>query len=681
MTRVATSLSRLRLLPMWARFVAGAALVLVVLMLVIVFFPWDWLRGPVNRYVSDQTGRQFEITRRLDVQLGRTITVKADGITFANPHWARDPYLVKAESAEFDIRFWPLLRGEIELPRVSLSQPVLGLQILPDGRRTWALGKDTSDAGTVPRIGQLLVDKGVLNYLAEAQGADIKTEFGVTAASKAEAGTAAAARDMPLSYQARGTWKKEAFSAQGRTGSVLQLSDTQVNPFPIEINASAGRTTLQARGSIGNLAALDGLDANFDLKGRTLADLYNLLGVVLPDTPTYALRGHLGKQGAVWKVTAIQGRLGKSDLSGDLAYDRSGQLALLSGKVQSRSLDFEDLGPLIGVPTGDSRATTKTVAKDKPSSAAKQVQAAGKVLPTATLDFERLKTMNADVNYKVVDVKNAGAFPLDRFDARILLKDGVLQLDPLDMGVAGGRLAGLIRIDANSKPALVQARLEARTLQLNQLFPRIERTEGSLGKLNGRIDLTGRGNSGAQVLGSSSGSVALLMGRGQVSNILLEFMGLDGGEIIKFLASGDRNVTLRCAAAAFDVKQGLMTSRAILLDTTDTLVNGVGQVSLANETLDLVLYPQPKDQSILSLRSPLKITGTFAKPAVGPDKAALAGRAGIALLLGAINPLLALAATVETGPGKDADCERVLAVASPVKPPEKPAAASPAAKR
>jgi hypothetical protein len=248
------------------------------------------------------------------------------------------------------------------------------------------------------------------------------------------------------------------------------------------------------------------------------------------------------------------------------------------------------------------------------------------------------------------------------------------------MGMAGGRLAGLVRIDANSKPALVQARLEARMLQLNQLFPRIERTEGSLGKLNGRIDLTGRGNSGAQVLGSSSGSVALLMGRGQVSNILLEFMGLDGGEIIKFLASGDRNVTLRCAAAAFDVKQGLMTSRAILLDTTDTLVNGSGQISLANETLDLVLYPQPKDQSILSLRSPLRITGTFAKPAVGPDKAALAGRAGIALLLGAINPLLALAATVETGPGKDADCERVLAVASPVKPPDKPAAASPAAK-
>ena len=127
---------------------------------------------------------------------------------------------------------------------------------------------------------------------------------------------------------------------------------------------------------------------------------------------------------------------------------------------------------------------------------------------------------------------------------------------------------------------------------------------------------------------------------------------------------GDNNVLLRCAAAAFDVKNGLMTSRAIVLDTSDTVITGQGNISLANETLDIVLKPQPKDMSILSLRSPLKIGGTFADMSAGPDKAALAGRAGLALVLAAINPLLALAATVETGPGKDADCAEVLSRAA-----------------
>ena len=80
--------------------------------------------------------------------------------------------------------------------------------------------------------------------------------------------------------------------------------------------------------------------------------------------------------------------------------------------------------------------------------------------------------------------------------------------------------------------------------------------------------------------------------------------------------------------------------------------------------MDLTLRPYPKDMSILSLRSPLKIAGTFAAPKAGPDKGALAGRAGLALALGAVNPLLALAATVETGPGQDANCGPALREAS-----------------
>ena len=216
-------------------------------------------------------------------------------------------------------------------------------------------------------------------------------------------------------------------------------------------------------------------------------------------------------------------------------------------------------------------------------------------------------------------------------------------------------------------PAAFNTKLDVRALQLNQLFPTVETTKTGLGKISGQFDLKGRGNSVAQMLGSASGDVAVLMGKGEISNILLEFMGLDGGEVIKFLLRGDRNVQLRCAAAAFDVKQGLMSSRAIVLDTSDTLITGEGQISLANETLDIVLKPQPKDVSILSLRSPLRIGGTFADMTAGPEKTALAGRAGLALLLGAINPLLALAATIETGPGEDADCADVLTQAAQAK--------------
>ncbi|MDB5826599.1 MAG: rane assembly protein AsmA, partial [Variovorax sp.] len=79
------------------------------------------------------------------------------------------------------------------------------------------------------------------------------------------------------------------------------------------------------------------------------------------------------------------------------------------------------------------------------------------------------------------------------------------------------------------------------------------------------------------------------------------------------------------------------------------------------ESLDFVIKAQPKDMSILSLRTPLTIKGTFGSPKPFVEVTPLAGRGLAALALGAINPLLALAATIETGPGQDADCQGVLA--------------------
>lgn len=71
--------------------VTVVAILIVALALVALFFPWDSLRGSINRYVSAKTERKFEITRNFDVSLGwQSATISFDGIEFANPDWARD---------------------------------------------------------------------------------------------------------------------------------------------------------------------------------------------------------------------------------------------------------------------------------------------------------------------------------------------------------------------------------------------------------------------------------------------------------------------------------------------------------------------------------------------------------------------------------------------------------------
>jgi uncharacterized protein involved in outer membrane biogenesis len=623
-----------------------------VLVLVLLFFPWDTLRGPINRYVSEKTGRKFEITRHLDVDLGfRTATVKLDGIEFANPEWARDPYLIQADRAEIDIRIWPLLTKKLIFPRIALWKPTVGLQMEADGRRTWALGKDTSDQSTVPEIGLLQINEGSVDFFAKHMGVDMHADVSFDTGRG----------EMPLQYRVKGTYQNQPLTAEGRTGNVMQLKATgQQPPFPLEIDAKAGATHLKVAGTVAALEGFDGIQANFDLRGQSLGDLFSLLGIALPDTSPYALSGQVSKQATLWKVQGLKGKLGLSDIGGDMQFDQGQSVPQLSGTLKSAVLDMDDLGPLIGLPpTERSARAVEGVAAPKPVVKAKS-QSGDRVLPTATLDFTRLRAVNADVRYSADRIRNVRDVPLDRGSVHVVLKDSVLTLDPLDLGVAGGKVAGAIRINAAQNPADIRASLQIQALQINRLIPKVETLRTSFGRLDGRVNLSGRGTSVASWLANASGDVAALTGRGQFSNLLLEFMGLDGAEIVKFLLRGDNNVVLRCAAVAFDVNNGVMAGRSLVFDTTDTVFNATGNANLGKETLDFVISPQPKDMSILSLRTPLVIGGTFGSPSAGVKATPLIARGLAALALGAINPLLALAATIETGPGENADCQAVL---------------------
>ncbi len=626
-------------LPVLLRWGAGFGAVLLTLALALAFFPWDWLRGPLGRYVSDRTGRQVEITRRLDVDLGPVTRVRAQGLVIANPGWAQERDFLRAEQAEVHLRLWPLMGGRLEMPLVRLRQPRLSLEWLADGRRTWALGAQGERQGAA-RLEHLDVDQGHLRFIAPHLGADIRADLGIGGSGP-----------LPLAFRAQGRWRGQPFSAEGRSASVLALRAQGQDagaPFPLDLQAKAGATSLWMAGGVASLAGFDGADLAVRLEGRNLADLYPLARLVLPATPPYKVSGRLRREGPLWRLTQVEGRLGRTDLAGALTFDGARAVPLLSGALRARLLDIDDLAPTVGV-------------RDSPRLARERARRpGGRILPDAPIDLPRLQAMDADVRFDAQRVVNVRQLPLERLSAHVRLQGGVLQLDPLELGVAGGRLAGLLRVDARQPPAALRLDLRARDLQLQKLLPAVELNRASVGQLQGHIDLSGRGASLAGFLGNASGEASLLMGPGRISNLLLEIAGLDGAEIVKFLMGRDQRVGLRCAAAGFAVKNGLMTARTLVLDTTDTVIWGGGTINLATEALDLTFHPRPKDVSILSLRSPLRLAGTLGAPDASVARGPAVARAGAVLALGAINPLLGLAATVETGPGQDVDCDAVL---------------------
>jgi uncharacterized protein involved in outer membrane biogenesis len=150
-------------------------------------------------------------------------------------------------------------------------------------------------------------------------------------------------------------------------------------------------------------------------------------------------------------------------------------------------------------------------------------------------------------------------------------------------------------------------------------------------------------------------------------------MGLNVANVVITKLFGDKQVQLNCMATDFAVTNGLARTRYFVVDTQEALINVNGSINLANEQVDLRIDPKTKGLRLFSLRSPFYVRGPFSKPDVSVDKKVLAMKAGGAAVLAVVAaPVAALIPLINTGPGEDSDCARLLADAR-----EKPKAPPP----
>nr|WP_228735068.1 AsmA family protein [Xanthomonas euvesicatoria] len=609
-------------------------------------FDWNWLRGPVERAVSAKTGREFHLGH-LDVDLGRITTVRGERLSLGNASWSKRGAMAELNAAEIDVEFWPLLRGKLRLPEIRLEHPTLLLEAGNDSHPgNWVFDKSDGD-GSMPRLGRLLVTNGRLQYIDDTTRSDVDVAINSLAPPSSDQ------RAAPIGIDGEGRWKGYPFSLKGNTASPLELSQSE-HPFRIDLRGSAGATRTHVRGTLTNPFQFRVFDLQMALSGQDMEDLYPLIGVAMPSTPPYKLDGRLRRDGDgdVWRYEKFTGTAGDSDLSGTAEIDLRNKRPFLRADLASKRLDFDDLAGFVGAPP---KTGTNESANAEQKKQAAQLAASARVLPTTPYDLSKLRAMDAQVRWRAQRI-NAPSWPLDDMDASLTLKDGLLRLDPLNFGVAGGDIRSTIGMDARKAVITTQLKASIRGIRLDQLFPDATLAKQASGAIGGELDLRGRGNSIAAMLGSADGSIGVGMGRGHVGNLIMELAGLDIAESLKYLLTKDRQIPVRCIFGDFGVQDGLMQSRALAFDSTDTIIVGEGNISLKNETLDLLLRPRPKDRSILSLRSPLRIGGTFKDPSFRPDFKALGVRGAIAVALGSIAPPAALLATFEPGPGKDSDC-------------------------
>jgi uncharacterized protein involved in outer membrane biogenesis len=467
------------------------------------------------------------------------------------------------------------------------------------------------------------------------------------------------AGDYIFGLQAKGTYNGQPLQGSGKIGGMLALR-SEGEPFPLQGDFRSGNTRVAFSGTVSDPLNLGGVDLRLKFSGASLRDLYDLTGVVLPDTPAFSTDGHLratfqDPQGARFAYRDFNGRIGESDIHGSLTYSTGKPRPKLEGDVASRQLRLADLGPLIGV-----NASTKAAGGEQRKGTA-SAQPAGKVLPYDRFDTDKWQLMDADVRFKGGRIEHGGSLPISDLSTHVILQRGDLRLQPLRFGLANGTIAGSLHLQGNKKPLQGEANLQARRLKLKALMPKVEMMQKTLGEMNGDVQLRGSGNSVAALLGNSNGNLKLLMNDGLISRNLMEILGLNVGNYVIGQIFGDDEVRVNCAAANINVTNGVARPQIFAFDTENALINVTGTASFASEQLDLTIDPESKGLRIITLRSPLYVRGTFQSPNAGVKAGPLIARGAVAAALATlVTPAAALLALVSPAEGDANQCRAIL---------------------
>ncbi len=98
--------------------------------------------------------------------------------------------------------------------------------------------------------------------------------------------------DYVFGLKARGTYNDQPLRGSGKIGGMLALK-SEGTPFPVQADLRSGDTRVAFVGTVNDPMNMGGVNLQLKFAGNSLGDLYELTGVLLPDTPPFETDGRL----------------------------------------------------------------------------------------------------------------------------------------------------------------------------------------------------------------------------------------------------------------------------------------------------------------------------------------------------------------------------------------------------
>ena len=579
---------------------AGARIAIVAVLLVIVALasqPW-WLASLLGVQLSKTSGREVHFD---SVRVGLTASlapvVVMRGVRIANAPWA-DTSRPFAALEEAVFRFgWRRFEDRWVVSRMILRDGEVNLALQADGLRNWRL-HDPEDRGPghywfyalEPHRATLRFDHAGIDLHLQTSASDVTPE--VSAAVRAEM--------LVNRVDFNGAFRGLAFKGSVATGAVLTFLETD-RWFPVRGQAEIEGARLEVDGRAADIFRAAQIDAQARLNGKSLAALHPFVGDRYAEPRAFRAEGRLQSGAGHYALSSAQARIGATDLAGNLAWSREGERRSASGDVHSDSTDLADLLWL----AGRSAPAAGTAAS---GIAAKHAHASDRDA------FASARDLDAEVSFDARRFHVAAVPALQSLKLKADLAAGALTVSNLDLGWAGGHSTGTLALDLRQHPALAEAAIETRGVHVETLFAGHDEKHRITGTVHSRLALKATGDNPDALRATATGTISASLAAGTIPSMLDALIGLEGGKVMRTLLSGTEALPLPCAAVAADVSQGRAHIRSLVIDSANTRTTGSGTIDLRDNTIELMLTPEPKRPGLFELRKSIRLSGRLSKP-------------------------------------------------------------------
>lgn len=314
------------------------------------FIDWNKYKSEIEMTASDLSDRKVTINGDLSLSILPSPSFSAEDVSVSNVEGGQATNFVSLKSVDVNVAFFPLLRGEVQVKKFILVEPVIAIEVDENGKGNWEFGTtdETSDDGassTELSFEQFQIEDGQISF----------EDFTTGTQELVRAINASVSMDSlqgPFEVDGSARYKNLPVSTELMVGTIR---DGRKIPINLTAQLLDGDVQLKFSGGVLPDETSPQADGKINLDANEIGDLFLAVSLLDPENtnqngPTYnqplSLESTVAYGGDAVNISSVEFEMGESRGSGNITAT-FGELTRFNGNLAVNSFDLDSFLPAI----------------------------------------------------------------------------------------------------------------------------------------------------------------------------------------------------------------------------------------------------------------------------------------------------------------------------------------------